>query len=212
MAFGAEELRVLRRALALALHPGQASAEDVQDCFRLAESLDEAMCEGARLRAFLVADLGRYRAALPGTAAGYLGLLEEALGAGHRPTPDDLAALRALRGTAAAAALLDRCQALAEQDVRARFAQGARKVPAPAVPPARTRLTALPGGAAEAGAGEPADTEKPPQKPAPKPGPAPAERPAPEPEPASPKRPIPTPGEVFPRRRPPASPRQLAVG
>ncbi|MGJ3560510.1 hypothetical protein ACR6C2_26320 [Streptomyces sp. INA 01156] len=87
MVFGAEELRVLRRALALALHPMSASAEDVQDCLRLADSLDEAMRECARLRAFLVADLGRYRAALPGTAAGYLVLLEEALGAGYRPTP-----------------------------------------------------------------------------------------------------------------------------
>src|SRR5690606_33851293 len=42
MAFGVEELRVLRRALALALHPTSASAEDVQDCLRLADSLDEA--------------------------------------------------------------------------------------------------------------------------------------------------------------------------
>ncbi|EST30344.1 hypothetical protein, partial [Streptomyces roseochromogenus] len=185
MAFGAEELRVLRRALALALHPGQASADDVQDCFRLAESFDEAMCEGARLRAFLVADLGRYRAALPGAAAGYLTLLEEALGAGHRPTPDDLAALRALRGNPVAAALLDRCQTLAEQDVRARFAQGARSVPAPAVPAARARLMALPGGAGESGHGVGAEqgeeSPKPGQKPAPKPAPTPAERPAPEP-------------------------------
>ncbi|POX58270.1 hypothetical protein C3492_38940 [Streptomyces sp. Ru62] len=218
MAFGVEELRVLRRALALALHPGHASAEDVQDCFRLAESLDEAVCEGARLRAFLVADLGRYRAALPGTAAGYLTLLEEALGAGHRPTPDDLAALRALRGTPAAAALLDRCQELAEQDVRARFAQGGRKVPAPAVPPARTRLLALAGGAGESGApqgeGEADTPSRPPQEPGQKPAPGPAERPAP--EPAAPKRPIPTPGEVFPRRKPtpPAesAPHQLAAG
>ncbi|SOD84721.1 hypothetical protein [Streptomyces sp. Ag109_G2-15] len=226
MAFGAEELRVLRRALALALHPGRASAEDVKDCFRLAESLDEAMREGARLRAFLVADLGRYRAALPGTAAGYLTLLEEALGAGHRPTPDDLAALRALRGNPVAAALLDRCQALAEQDVRARFAQGARKVPAPAVPPSRTRLLALPGGAGGTLAAEADDPEKPAQKPAPKPGQTPPSRPAerPAPEPATPKRPIPTPGEVFPRRKPPtpsadpadpaepAESRQLAAG
>ncbi|MFE1885358.1 hypothetical protein [Streptomyces diastatochromogenes] len=223
MAFGAEELRVLRRALALALHPGRASAEDVKDCFRLAESLDEATREGARLRAFLVADLGRYRAALPGTAAGYLTLLEEALGAGHRPTPDDLAALRALRGNPAAAALLDRCQALAEQDVRARFAQGARKVPAPAVPPSRMRLLALPGGAGEPLAAEADDPEKPAQKPAPKPGQTPPSRPAerPAPEPAAPKRPIPTPGEVFPRRKPPtpsadpadpAESRQLAAG
>jgi hypothetical protein len=223
MAFGVEELRVLRRALALALHPGQASAEDVQDCFRLAESLDEALHEGARLRAFLVADLGRYRAALPGAAAGYLTLLEEVLGAGHRPTPDDLAALRALRGNPAAAALLDRCQALAEQDVRARFAQGARRVQAPAVPPSRARLLALPGGGgtsgvpqAGEGAGEPQKpAQRPPQKPAPKPAPTPGERPGT--EPAAPKRPIPTPGEVFPRRKPapPASPtetRQLAAG
>ncbi|MEU6592785.1 hypothetical protein ABZ923_26740 [Streptomyces sp. NPDC046881] len=218
MAFGVEELRVLRRALALALHPGHASAEDVQDCFRLAESLDEAMCEGARLRAFLVADLDRYRAALPGTVSGYLSLLEEALGAGHRPTPDDLAALRALRGNAGAAALLDRCQGLAEQDVRARFAQGARKVPAPAVPLARTRLTALAGGAGEAGvrqgdgeAEEPSETPQEPAEPGPKPAPRPAERPAS--EPGAPKRPIPTPGEVFPRRKPtPPESRQLAAG
>ncbi|MFB7503241.1 hypothetical protein [Streptomyces broussonetiae] len=215
MAFGVEELRVLRRALALALHSGPASAGDVQDCFRLAESLDEAMCEGARLRAFLVADLGRYRAALPGTAAGYLTLLEEALATGHRPTADDLAALRALRGNPVAAALLDRCQALAERDVRARFAQGGRAVPAPAVPPSRTRLLALPGGAGESGAQEAEEPSKPAEKPAQKPGPAPAERPAP--EPAAPKRPIPTPGEVFPRRKPTppadtAESRQLAAG
>ncbi|MEU2062063.1 hypothetical protein [Streptomyces sp. NPDC013455] len=219
MAFGVEELRVLRRALALALHPGHASAEDVQDCHRLAESLDEAMREGARLRAFLVADLGRYRAALPGTAAGYLALLEEVLGAGHRPTPDDLAALRALRGNPAAAALLDRCQALAEQDVRARFAQGARKVPAPAVPPARTRLLALAGGAGEPVARQDEGQAEKPATPPRKPAPGPAERPAPEPGPAAPgpaapKRPIPTPGEVFPPRKPapPAEPRQLAAG
>ncbi|MES9520982.1 hypothetical protein [Streptomyces capoamus] len=211
MAFGTEELRVLRRALALALHPGHASAEDVQDCFRLAETLDEAMCEGARLRAFLVADLDRYRGALPGSVAGYLTLLEEALGAGHRPTPDDLAALRALRGNPAAAALLDRCQALAEQDVRARFAQGARKVPAPAVPPARTRLKALAGGARQTGAAPDGEEAEEPSQTPEKPAEKPAERPAP--EPAAPKRPIPTPGEVFPRRRPaPPQGRRLAAG
>ncbi len=106
MAFGTEELRVLRRALALALNPRPLSAEDVQDCLRLAESLDEAMLESSRLRAFLVADLARYRAALPGTVTGYLALLDEALAAGHQPGPDDLAALRALRGNPTAAALL----------------------------------------------------------------------------------------------------------
>ncbi|WP_030323864.1 hypothetical protein [Streptomyces sp. NRRL B-3229] len=149
MAFGAEELRVLRRALALALHPAPASAEDIKDCHRLAESLDEAVREGVRLRAFLVADLGRYREALPGTAAGYLALLEEALGAGYRPGPDDLAALRALRGSPVAAALLSRCQVLAERDVRARLAGATaarRAQAAPVVPASRTRLLALPGG------------------------------------------------------------------
>ncbi|MEV7320252.1 hypothetical protein [Streptomyces sp. NPDC093970] len=202
MAFGAEELPVLRRALALALHPGPASAEDIKDCHRLAESFDEAMREGARLRAFLVADLVRYREALPGTLAGYLTLLEEALAAAYRPTPDDLAALRALRGNPRAAALLDRCQDLAERDVRARLAQGARKVPAPAVPTSRVRLTALPGGVAQ-------------EEPEKKPEERPAERPAPQPAapgPAAPKRPVPTPGEVFPRRRPTPPAQRLAVG
>jgi hypothetical protein len=219
MAFGAEELRVLRRALALALHPRTASAEDVQDCLRLAESLDEAVREGARLRAFLVADLALYRAALPGTAAGYLALLEEVLGAGYHPDPDDLAALRALHGNPVAAALLDRCLTLAEQDVRARLARGTTRRTAPTVPASRTRLLALPGGlsgdlsaAAEAPTGE--DAKEPTEKPAGKP----AERPAPKPAPDAPKpsRPIPTPGEVFPRRKPtppPTNPpQQLAAG
>ncbi|WP_432054598.1 hypothetical protein [Streptomyces sp. bgisy022] len=214
MAFGAEELRVLRRALALALHPASASADDVQDCLRLAEAVDEATREGARLRAFLVADLGRYRAALPGTAAGYLTLLEEALGAGYRPVPDDLAALRALRGSPVAAALLEHCRMLAEQDVRARLA-GRPVQPAagrlPTVPASRTRLLALPGGqAAEEQPGRGRPEKAPGRTPAPRPKPAPA------PGPATPKpsRPIPTPGEVFPRRKPvpPPAGRRLAAG
>ncbi|WP_151477807.1 hypothetical protein [Streptomyces albicerus] len=193
MAFGAEELRVLRRALALALNPTPASAEDVQDCLRLAAAVDEAAREGARLRAFLLADLARYRAALPGTAAGYLTLLEEALGAGHRPTPDDLAALRALRGNPVAAALRERCHTLAEEDVRSRLVL--RTVPA-SRNRTRTRLMALPGGLAA--------REEPGKKPAEKP----AEKPAPQPRPQSPRRdrPIPTPGEVFPPKRKPAAP------
>ncbi|PAZ14469.1 hypothetical protein CLM62_18750 [Streptomyces sp. SA15] len=240
MAFGVEELRVLRRALALALQPTPASAEDVQDCLRLAESLDEAMREGARLRAFLVADLARYRAALPGTAVGYLTLLQEALSAGYRPDLDDLAALRALRGNPVAAALLNRCRLLAEQDVRARPARRAVR-PAigatPTVPACRTPLLALPGGRC-ATAEDPAERGAPRQRgtaaPAPdlvvkdpgrepsrKPAQKPAERPerpaAPKPTPApKPSRPIPTPGEVFPRRKPtppPAEPpQQLAAG
>ncbi|WP_280863845.1 MULTISPECIES: hypothetical protein [unclassified Streptomyces] len=231
MAFGVEELRVLRRALALALHPAPASAEDIKDCHRLAESLDEAVREGARLRAFLVADLARYRAALPGTAAGYLTLLEEALGAGYRPEPDDLAALRALRGNPVAAALLSRCQVLAERAVRARLAGSTatrRARVAPAVPASRTRLLALPGGLSgslsggssggpsEIARGGPADqnAKEPAKRPAQPPA-KPAEKPAPAaPQPS--RRPIPTPGEVFPRRKPappPANPPQhLAAG
>ncbi|MFG3716950.1 hypothetical protein ACGF8D_03945 [Streptomyces massasporeus] len=212
MAFGVEELRVLRRALALALDPTPASADDVQDCLRLAESLDEALREGARLRAFLVADLGRYRAALPGTAAGYLALLDEALGAGYRPLPDDLAALRALRGNPAAAALLDRCAVTPLVPVA---------LPVAAVPGSRTRLLAIPGGrCAPAGAvAEDRPEKQPEKKPTRKPpAPAPAPKPAPAPGPDTPKpsRPIPTPGEVFPRRKPapppPANPQQLAAG
>ncbi|GCB47098.1 hypothetical protein [Streptomyces sp. NL15-2K] len=237
MAFGVEELRVLRRALALALQPTPASAEDVQDCLLLAGTLDEAMREGARLRAFLVADLARYRAALPGTAAGYLTLLEEALRAGYRPHPDDLAALRALRGNPVAAALLNRCQAPAEQDARARpapFATRPAVQSTPAVPASRTPLLALPEGRCataedpaarraprQRDAGAPDLVKDPATEPARKPAQKPAERPerpAPKPAPATPKpsRPIPTPGEVFPRRKPappPANPpQQLAAG
>lgn len=223
MAFGAEELRVLRRALALALHPTSASAEDVQDCLRLADSLDEATRESTRLRAFLVADLGRYRAALPGTVAGYLTLLEEALGAGYRPDADDLAALRALRGNPTAAALLDRCRLLAEQDVRARLAgrtvhaaavdspPGAPSAAPPSpgplsvVPASRPRLLALQGGQAADG------SEKEPERKPSTPRPEPA---TPAPGAPKPGRPVPTPGEVFPRRKPTRPPqgRRLAAG
>ena len=233
MAFGVEELRVLRRALALALTPTSASADDVQDCLRLAESLDEAMREGVRLRAFLVADLGRYRAALPGTAAGYLTLLGEALGAGYRPLPDDLAALRALSGNPTAAALLDRCHRLTgPQTVRtgshapspiarptAHPAARALAPGAPTVPASRSRLRLLPHPEGLSGTAEDTPEKQPEKKPARKPAaPKPAPKPAPAPAPGAPKpgRPIPTPGEVFPRRKPtpppPANPQQLAAG
>ncbi|WP_371750171.1 hypothetical protein OG302_19520 [Streptomyces sp. NBC_01283] len=203
MAFGAEELRVLRRALALALHPSPVSDADVQDCLRLADAVDEAVSEGARLRAFLLADLSRYRAALPGTASGYLALLEDVLGAGYQPGADDLAALRALRGNPAAAALLDRCRTVAEQAVRARLSGRSHTTvpaPRPLVPASRTRLLALPGGRGEADdrtAPKPKTPNSPPGKPA-------------QPEPP---RPVPTPAEVFPpKRRPTDPPHQLAAG
>ncbi|MFB6672566.1 hypothetical protein ACFVDQ_23220 [Streptomyces sp. NPDC057684] len=201
MAFGAEELRVLRRALALALHPSPVTAEDIQDCLRLAESVDEAADEGARIRAFLLADLARYRAALPGTATGYLELLDEALAAGHQPGADDLASLRALRANPSAAILLERCRTLAERDVRARLegwapARAETRVAQPRVPASRTRLLALPGGLAATG--------------------KPAAAPRPPGNPPAPPRPMPTPAEVFPPKRrpapPAAPPQELAVG
>ncbi|AXE78626.1 hypothetical protein [Streptomyces atratus] len=192
MAFSADELRVLRRALSIALHPTPLPDEDVQDCLRLAGAVDEAVGEAGRLRTFLLADLVRYRNALPGSVSGYLELLQDALAGGYDPRPDDLAALRALRHRPVAAALLERCQALAERSVRARLA--GRSAP-PTAPAPRSRLLALPGGRA-------ADAE--PERPK---TPAAPPRPAPPPE-----RPAPKPSEVFPPRRPVPPPQQRAAG
>ncbi|MEV5972881.1 hypothetical protein [Streptomyces sp. NPDC051921] len=207
MAFSADELRVLRRALATALNPAPLQDDDVQDCLRLADSVDEAVREAGRERAFLLADLVRYRQALPGSLAGYLELLRDALAAGYDPGADDLAALRALRSNPAAAALLARCQVLAERSVRARLARVAQVrgrtapvgVPSP-VP--RARLLALPGGRASDDGPRPDSSPGGPAKPAPKP-PAPGERP------------VPKPSEVFPPRRrpvPPPPPEERAAG
>ena len=198
MAFGADELRVLRRALAVALHPAPLPDEDVQDCLRLAAAVDEAVGEAGRLRAFLLADLARYRDALPGSATGYLELLQDALAGGYDPGPDDLAALRALRHRPLAAVLLERCQVLAERSVRARLAGRA----VPVVPPApRSHLLALPGGRAAA---EPERPRTPRTPGTPENPPRPA---------APPQRPAPKPSEVFPpRRRPVPPPGQRIVG
>ncbi|MFJ9411724.1 hypothetical protein [Streptomyces sp. NPDC101393] len=202
MAFSADELRVLRRALAHALQStspsapfgafGPERAEDTQEYLRLAEAVDEAVREGGRLRAFLLADLARYREALPGSAIGYLTQLREALTAGYVPGPDDLAALRTLAarhtpgsGSERGTAMLHHCERLAEHSVRA-------------------RLRALPGGRAAEGAGKDhpgtADEDDVPEETPPRPAP----RPQPRPQPQRPGRPVPTPGEVFPPRRKPA--------
>nr|BFD83465.1 hypothetical protein StreXyl84_28660 [Streptomyces sp. Xyl84] len=239
MAFGAEELRVLRRALAVALHLRPARAEDVQDCRRLAESLDEAMREGARLRAFLVADLARYRDALPGTAVGYLALLEEALGAGYLPGSDDLAALGALRGNPAAAALLRRCRprpAAAATPVPASSAPAPHSpstpsAPVPSVPASRgprEPLDALgpqrrPSGPTRIPGPAPVPTvpgartdqgggsgQEPVKRPAPKPGERPAPaRPAPAQPPPARPGPAPAPGGDKPVRRPVPTPGEV---
>ncbi|MFD3719271.1 hypothetical protein [Streptomyces sp. NPDC058674] len=165
MAFSPAELHVLRRSLAHALQSSSAPmpASEVQDCLRLARSVDEAVREADRLRAFLVEDLARYRGALPGSLSGYLELLQDALAAGYEPVPDDLAALRALRAHPVAAALLDRAQAVAERSVR-------RRLSAPPAP--RTRLLSLAGGQAGRPPGpppQPKDQPKP-ERPVPTPG------------------------------------------
>ncbi|WAP56835.1 hypothetical protein [Streptomyces sp. S465] len=167
MAFSADELRVLRRALAIALQPdpvtpsagplGPDRAEEVQDCLRLAEAVDEAVREGGRLRAFLLDELARYRAALPGAAVGYLEQLQGALAAGYEPLAEDLAALRTLCGSAAGGgeatrrrALLSHCERLAERGVRTRLAERAGAAAEPPTRPLAPRLRALPGGVSAA--------------------------------------------------------------
>ena len=194
MAFSAAELLVLRRSLAHALQSSSAplAAAEVQDCLLLAQSVDEAVREAQRLRTFLLADLVRYRDALPGSLTGYLELLQDALAAGYEPVPDDLAALRALRANPVAAALLERVQGLAERSLRRRLATGRAGAPAGGPPAPRTRLLAL---AAAPG-----------QEPRPTPSPKPAPSPAPKAPPRPGARPVPTPGEVFPPRRRPTPP------
>ena len=160
MAFSADELRVLRRALAQVLNPQSLNppnqtltpshatpsallparaphplgwASDVQDILRLTESIDEAVHEAGRMRAFALADLGRYRQALPGSAAGYLERLDEAVADGYLPEADDLAALRSLTAQPCAPAerarrlaLRARCGELAEAAVRRRLESATR--------------------------------------------------------------------------------------
>ncbi|MFG3054350.1 hypothetical protein ACGFZP_25805 [Kitasatospora sp. NPDC048239] len=214
MAFSADEVRVLRRALAQALHPAvpvhlQVSdrlpfagvgaelwAEDVQDALRLTEAIDEAVQEGGRLRAFLLADLARYRAALPGSASGYLERLEEAVTDGYLPGPEDLTALRGLTRQPCGQSersrrsrLAGRCHALAEAAVRERLAltTGQRHlmaVPSPAAPP---RSLPTPVG----GRIPMSSTDSPAEKPA-----APKGQPRPHR--------MPTPAELFGRRPKPA--------
>jgi hypothetical protein len=156
MAFSADELRVLRRALAQALQPsirtGNTSGE-VQDYLLLTDAVEEAAREGGRLRTFRSAELVRYRAALPGSAVGYLERLRRALESGYVPQPEDLAALRRLRSQPCTPAeerrrtsLLHHCERVAELGVRTRLDW---RVPTPIAPfPPRRRLMALPGGRA----------------------------------------------------------------
>ncbi len=155
MAFSADELRVLRRALAHVLNPpaavdsrpaGSAAratwVEDVQDMLRLSEAIEEAVLEGGRMRAFALAELVRYRAALPGSATGYLQRLEEAVTDGYLPDADDLSALRALNALPCAQAehsrrtqLRRRCAELAESGAGRRLDLPTVPLPSPALRP-----------------------------------------------------------------------------
>ncbi|MGA5818680.1 hypothetical protein ACPC54_12590 [Kitasatospora sp. NPDC094028] len=222
MAFSADEVRVLRRALAHALHPAvpvhlqrpdrtacagpgaELWAEDVQDALYLTEAIDEAVQEGGRLRAFLLADLGRYRSALPGGATGYLERLEEAVADGYLPGPEDLTALRGLtrqpcgqHERARRSRLAGRCHALAEAAVRERLAltSGQHRhlvaVPNPAAPPSSLPIPV--GGRITMSSTDSRDSR--PEQPAAAP-----------PAPPRPHR-MPTPAELFGRRpKPPARP------
>ncbi|MFB7949561.1 hypothetical protein ACFC6L_32160 [Kitasatospora phosalacinea] len=202
MAFSADEVRVLRRVLAQALYPiapdrlptpaaaVELWAEDVQDALRLTEAIDEAVQEGGRLRAFMLTDLTRYRAALPGSAGGYLDRLEEAVTDGYLPTAEDLSALRSLsrqpcgpHEQARRSRLAGRCHALAEAEVRERLSLGSGQRHLAAVPsPASEPQPAIPVG------GRFPMSDQQPQHP--------ADRPRP--------RRMPTPAELFGRRSRPA--------
>jgi hypothetical protein len=252
LAFSADEVRVVRRALAEALHPSGTArvaaprtgarhavpagpalsavvapraAAYVQDCLRLALAVDDALEEADRLHAFLLAELRRYRDALPGGAAGYLERLRTALADGYVPGAADLAALRTLCALPCGTSehrrrteLLRRCEILAENDVRLRLE---------AHMPAPRRLLPLRGPVlAEPPAEEPAqepdrpnepnkpdETDKP-GRPAKEPGepertdqpdrtpPAEPEEPRPQPEPRPRPRPQPKPKPAPGRRTP----------
>jgi len=170
MAFSADELRVLRRALAHVLNPATpgtpalpgwahtAWTEDVQDVLRLAESIDDAVHEGGRMRAFALADLARYRAALPGAAAGYLERLEEAVADGYLPDQEDLVALRNLTALPCAPqervrrlGLRDRCGTLARAAAPHVLEPSAPQLAIAAAASVASRVTADSGAAAESG-------------------------------------------------------------
>jgi hypothetical protein len=228
VAFGPHELRVLGGALAIALQSDPAP-EQAREYLRLARAVDETIREGARLRSFVRADLDRYRAALPGAAAGYLDQLEAALAAGHLPAPADLGALRALCARPGSPQERARRKALLRRAEAARIPSEAPRIPqvrhsdeerpqgrpAKPLPPAPHASVGTPvripavRAAEEDGRGDDGPEPPPERQGKPSPGPAkpgPAKRPG-SPEP-TPSRPVPTPAEVFPprRRRTPSAP------
>lgn len=131
MAFSAHEVRVLRRALTVALRGGR----DSVDFWLLGRAIGEAHDERERLRTFMTAELRRYRAALPGSAATFLSCLRNAVEeVAHVPSAEDLAALRTIvdlpcgpRERASRAALLRRCTHLAEAALEQRLTARAHR-------------------------------------------------------------------------------------
>lgn len=139
LAFGMAEVRLLRRALLLAMKsstaaPGSGDEPAPVDFWLLDRAIAEAESERDRLRAFHLTELAQQRAALPGSAATYLTSLEHALTAyRHTPTAEDLTALRALvelpcgmREQERREALLQRCTKLADRALDRRLAEEAR--------------------------------------------------------------------------------------
>lgn len=139
LAFAMSEVKVLRRALLLAMKSGTPPRRPGDpapvDYWLLDRAIAEADAERHRLRAFHLAELEHQRGALPGSAATYLTSLEHAVaGYGYTPTAEDLAALRALaehpcgtREQHRRERLLTRCTTLAEQALEHRLAEKARQ-------------------------------------------------------------------------------------
>lgn len=141
LAFGMPEVRLLRRALHIAMKsdpgsdPAAASDAPTASAFWLLDrAIAEAVSERDRLRAFHLAELDLQRRAVPGSAATYLSALSRAVDVyAHIPTAADLAALRAIadlpcspRERTRRATLLAYCTDLADRALDARLAEEAR--------------------------------------------------------------------------------------
>ncbi|MFI1383085.1 hypothetical protein [Embleya sp. NPDC020886] len=181
MAFSAHEVRVLCRALTAALRGGR----DAVDFWLLGRAIAEAQDERDRLRVFMTAELRRYRAAMPGSAAGFLSCLRNAVDeVAHIPSAEDLAALRSTvdlpcgeHERASRVALLHRCTHLAEAALEQRLtarahrratARSARPDPLDILIPTRPRPAFATPPAARPTAPEPAATPEPAPAPAPR--------------------------------------------
>lgn len=234
MAFSADELRVLKCALSYVTQPALVPDHEVRACRRLVRAVDETVDEAVRQRAFLVADLERYRDALPGAASGYLERLQRAISLGwYAPTEVDLEALSHLcaestgssdRHTAARRALLlvratlpgpaepTRARELPALAELGELTEIARRLDEPEEPGKSDKPDepATPPSSVEKSSvenrSEMSDKSEPRRRPV---DPKAPTAPRPDgPEPTRPAKPMPTPAEVFPPRRRPTSPNE----